>query len=618
MKTILSTAFSVCICILLLAGPTRAQGVQGMSGESLKERIELLEKTDLKSKSPTVQLIYKRSLLRLYGDYASALEQEIADLKNIQSAVGGSDPTARSEATAQALKLTGELNVTMEKIRTLTGDLQAAVSSSSGTPSREASAVGAPVSAGPARYEQVSYPQAEAPKAAAYTGSLALPSPALTRGDNQSPPLLTGVLRAGADTALAATTPAAGTPPAAENVVGVDWQTRTAGCPPKVTQSSTRATVRVTNINDILVDFNTGAKAEYQLRAKGTPVSAVAPGAGIFTGQSGALDSNCPIQNLQALLNHIRQQVNANPFISPPQPGGRSIPLSTTLGAALNIEGVSQILNAISQGTCTNLFAGFTNDPVFSWVSQLRGSHSYDFSVVLEPNQNYEFTLKELWKGAETSGGEIRWNCGEKDIFTLSVGPLVSTLPSRTYNHQKAPVPPGSTTTQDILTVGNKSNLNVLGAALINYHFPQPRFLPNRAGLALSVGPVYTLGSTPNVSALGLFVGTSFNLSRSVFLTPGVHIGQFADFPEGFGPGSVIPNQFGDLNPVKRMTAKFAIGITFKTNSFKKSSESGGTASNTASAGGSGATQPAGGSQSTSGSQGTGSGTPGGTPQPKP
>jgi len=169
----------------------------------------------------------------------------------------------------------------------------------------------------------------------------------------------------------------------------------------------------------------------------------------------------------------------------------------------------------------------------------------------------------------------------------MSIGPLVSTLPARTYDHQKAPVPPGSSTSQDILVVGNNSNLNMLGAALLNLHLPRISLLPAWTGFTFSAGPVFQLGNnSPSVSSLGVFFGGSIHLYRSVFLAPGVHVGQFADFPAGFYPGAVIPNGFGDLTPVKRTTAHFAIGVTFKTTSFKKSQQNNGAATNPAPSGG--------------------------------
>ena len=92
------------------------------------------------------------------------------------------------------------------------------------------------------------------------------------------------------------------------------------------------------------------------------------------------------------------------------------------------------------------------------------------------------------------------------------------------------------------------------------------------------------------------------HLYRSFYLTPGVHIGQFADFPAGFYPGTVIPSGFGALTPVKRNTAHFAIGITFKTTSFTKSNQNNGAGSTPGGAATPPATQPAGGNQPAGGS----------------
>src|SRR5438132_14251043 len=58
------------------------------------------------------------------------------------------------------------------------------------------------------------------------------------------------------------------------NVVQVDWDTRTASCPAKVAQS-TNVTIRVTDINDLLVDFRMGETDQYQLREKGNQRSAI-------------------------------------------------------------------------------------------------------------------------------------------------------------------------------------------------------------------------------------------------------------------------------------------------------------------------------------------------------
>jgi hypothetical protein len=375
------------------------------------------------------------------------------------------------------------------------------------------------------------------------------------------------------------------------NVTQVDWDTRTASCPAKVTQS-TNVTIRVTNINDLLVDFDHGDTAQYQLRAKGTPMSAVPP-ENPFLPQAGEQTAaQCDSRTLEGTLRTIRSSVSSNQLIAPPSPGGRYISWRETYNAAVGVNGVSDIERAITlagagDASCKTFVDTHDADPVVQWVKRVYAAsgaassgapaHSIDFNVNLEPNQNYEFKLQEYWKGKVIDGGTVRWSCGENDIVSLSAGPLITTLPYRTYTQQQVPTATG---TQNQLVVNGSTNVNVVGAALINIFPPLPRSPGWTTGFAFSVGPVYTLGDAPGVSKLGLFVGGSVHLYRSFFLTPGIHIGQFADYPAGFHEGSVIPSGFGSLTPVTRNTAHFAIGITFKTVSFKKSSQSTGAASN--------------------------------------
>lgn len=563
MKLIGSVVLTITMMMSLVIVPVHARNDNNPNSEQLKRKIERLESVDLKSKSSTVEEMYRKMLLAAYDDYQSAIEQEIADLRQLVSIAGENQKVGSDEAVTLIRKLTEERDLTSEKIKMLRGDSEAKTVASVAAESRSPQAV------------RVSNPPANNSTVRTFV-----------------PP---------ATQANFAATPAAADPPAASATV--DWETRTAGCPAKVT-ASTAAIIRITHINDLMVDFDTGDKLEYQLRAKGTPVSAVPTENPFFT-QSGQLTPATSVDDLLAKLRQIRAAVMSNPVLSRAAGGGSSIPLRTSYNAAKSIPNVQNILVQFSQNPNDPIFTDpqVAGNPVFQWIKLIEGSHSYDFTVVLEPDTNYEFTLTEKWKGVETQGGTKRWDCGERDLFSLSVGPIVSTLPMRTYNHQKALVPPGSSTTADILVVENTRNISVLGAALLNYHFPHINGLPRTMGFALSAGPVYTLGGTPEVSPLGLFVGPSFHLNRSLFITPGVHIGQFADFPAGFAPGTVIPDQFGELNPVKRMTAHFAFGITYRTNSFKKSSSASGTATNAASSGSS-TGQQSGGNQGTSGNKG--------------
>jgi hypothetical protein len=68
-----------------------------------------------------------------------------------------------------------------------------------------------------------------------------------------------------------------------------------------------------------------------------------------------------------------------------------------------------------------------------------------------------------------------------------------------------------------------------------------------------------------DTSRFGFFGGPSLRVTPWIFLTPGVHLGEFAGFPQGFNrPGQVIPANTGTPIPTKRFTGKFAFSITFK------------------------------------------------------
>jgi len=48
-------------------------------------------------------------------------------------------------------------------------------------------------------------------------------------------------------------------------------------------------------------------------------------------------------------------------------------------------------------------------------------------------------------------------------------------------------------------------------------------------------------------------------------------MGEFADFPAGLEPGTIIPANFGTLTPLKRWTIKPAFGVSYQTAKFQTS-----------------------------------------------
>jgi hypothetical protein len=157
------------------------------------------------------------------------------------------------------------------------------------------------------------------------------------------------------------------------------------------------------------------------------------------------------------------------------------------------------------------------------------------------------------------------WVLHFSSMLNLSGGVLFSTLYDVSYVRRKVPVTDGSgaTTIQEQLGVEGGSRPVPMLLGLLNYRIPY--LDSDKWGLDISSGPAIRLGGQSDTTSFGYFVGLSFNLWHRLYITPGVHVGQYADFPAGFAPDTPIPADFGELVPVKRWTARFAIGITYKT-----------------------------------------------------
>src|SRR5262249_16266145 len=141
---------------------------------------------------------------------------------------------------------------------------------------------------------------------------------------------------------------------------------------------------------------------------------------------------------------------------------------------------------------------------------------------------------------------------------------LITNLPARSYSSVTAPNPADPTTTQNVLSVDNGRGARPALTVLLTGNIPQVN--SHNFGLGFSAGPVFDISNgKADTSRFGFFVGPSVRLTPWIFLTPGFHFGEFADFPQGFNhPGQVIPANTGTPVPVKRFTGRFAFGVTFK------------------------------------------------------
>lgn len=191
------------------------------------------------------------------------------------------------------------------------------------------------------------------------------------------------------------------------------------------------------------------------------------------------------------------------------------------------------------------------------------GSHVFSATSVISPGNNVSATVFEIFDTKTISSKTFTFP--GTDVLTLSAGALFSSIPDQTYEARKTPA-----STLNVLTVEGNSRATPAVVALLNYSLGgiYKKLDGEATGLALSAGPVIRLGTQSDASSFGFFTGISGHLYHRFYLTPGIHFGQFSDFPVGFANGSPVPESFGELTPVKRWTARFGFAITFKTKDF--------------------------------------------------
>ncbi len=187
------------------------------------------------------------------------------------------------------------------------------------------------------------------------------------------------------------------------------------------------------------------------------------------------------------------------------------------------------------------------------------------YTTDLDSTSAYELVVKEYYGGQQTTAEAKTFHLDAcRKILISSAGFLLTQLQARSYVSRTAPDPSDPTKTQNVLSVDGGGRMRPALTALLNYNLPWQPW--RNVGLAISAGPVFDISNgKADTSHFGFFGGGSLHLWNRLFLTPGVHVGEFADFPQGFSkPGQLIPDKTGTPNPVKRYTARFAFAITFK------------------------------------------------------
>jgi hypothetical protein len=380
-------------------------------------------------------------------------------------------------------------------------------------------------------------------------------------------------------------------PVVAQDVV-IEWPTQTLSSSPTKVYNTMVVNVRLNNANTLLYDYKIDITATPrnpndfgQIADVLTKMAApAAPPAGATACQTALQAAKTSVTNFKGLL------ATPNTPVNPDQGNGKfsSVKVANTVAywkssvqprddlMRHNVVTLQGALAAVPS-TCIPADVSDATDFLVKTYGPLRASldsfeslldvpHQIVVPVTLSPENDYKIVVTESYEGKATEGGTQTFAFSpESDILTLSAGTLLTEVQNRTYTSGALPGQTGN-----FLLVNGNSPIRPVLVAQLNYRIPKLSW--DSFGFALSTGTALQFtGGNSSVSNLGFFGGVSVHLWRRFYVTPGIHVGEFADFPPGFtAPNQSIPSGFGQLNPDKRWTARFAIGITYKALDFTK------------------------------------------------
>jgi hypothetical protein len=359
-----------------------------------------------------------------------------------------------------------------------------------------------------------------------------------------------------------------------------DWAGRKVLIAPTKINRATTVDIIIKNVNNVLYEYRISVTAVPQTIDDWGNFSSIITRAGkaAATGQAAARSGACTeLLGAWLLLEQITSEIKSAPALpfkiledKQPYPSrsleetlrdwGKIKPLLADLKAKAELINACDSTDQDVKDFKTSYRDLLTLvDPI---ERRINSNHEARITYTLTPGNNYKILVEEFFNSVKTKDGERSFDLNlTSDILTLTVGALFSRIQDRSYEARKFP---GSD--QNVLVTEGSSRLRPEGVALLNYLLPYVD--SDTVGLAISAGPAIRFGSKSDLATLGFFTGPSLHLHRRFFVTAGVHIGEFADFPAGFINNSPVPANFGELKPVKRWTGRFAFSISFRTASF--------------------------------------------------
>ena len=259
----------------------------------------------------------------------------------------------------------------------------------------------------------------------------------------------------------------------------------------------------------------------------------------------------------------------------------KSIAYSTTAAEwNANIGGPAGILGSpgpysqLNSDKCTTDQGAAAKEKIEKSYADLFPSHdvpTFVTTIQAKDCTKYTVAFREFYNGSDTGQTATATFTTSCEQLTLSAGTILTELPSPTYSSVTDP----ANTQQQRLSVQNTGGLRPTIVGLMNYNIWSGHFWTHHnkiydlpwAGLAVSTGPVFQ-NAQSNASVFGWYLGGSVSVHKRLFVTFGEHWGQVPGTPYGLAQGTVIPANYGQLNPQLHYSGRFALGITFQTTSF--------------------------------------------------
>ena len=343
---------------------------------------------------------------------------------------------------------------------------------------------------------------------------------------------------------------------AQSNTLTFDWSTRPSSvgqslnAPPISIPSTELFTIKISNVNDLLYSYSLDCTATAKPGPDLSPLTKLI-GAG-----GGPEGTGCP--DADALSKKIQAY-----FTSPALCGTKctSVPLSETRSVVDEFLTTANGLGCKPTPQLQTQLAKLTE-------FQTKTSHDVIFTAPISPDANYACRVTEAYLGQPTTNGTLSLNINPtNNVLTLSLGVLFSGIQNRSYSSVPVPNASGTGSTNVLGVQGSSFSSSI--AALANFRAPFRSLAGEKWGLDATAGPTYRLDSKGSAASVGFFTGVSVRLYKYLFITPGVHVGSFADYPQGFSSaGQAIPTGFPTPTARNRTTAKFGIAVSFQTKDF--------------------------------------------------